>query len=58
MKQGRDITKKQRESSDRKTAKHACGTLSYLAECRGTLQKTESTRWAAPPHGIRNIDKK
>jgi hypothetical protein len=58
MKQKRDTTNKKRESSAGKTAKPVCGTLSYLAECRGTLQKTESTRWTAPPYGIKSNERK
>jgi len=58
MKQERETKKKQRESSARKTAKPTCGTLSYLAECRGMLQKTESTRWTAPPYGIKSMERK
>jgi len=58
MKQDRETTRKQKESSVRKKAKPVCGTLSYLAECRGTLQKTESTRWAAPPSEIKSMERK
>lgn len=58
MKRERETTKKQKESSARKTAKPTCGTLSYLAECRGTLQKAETSRWAAPPYGVRSYEKK
>jgi hypothetical protein len=58
MKQERETTKKQREPSARKIAKPICGTLSYLAECRGTLQKTESTHWAAPPYRIKSMERK
>jgi len=57
MKLEKETKKKQRESSARKTAKPTCGTLSYLAECRGTLQKTEFTQRAAPPHGIKSIER-
>jgi len=47
----RETNKKKKHGQPRsvKTAKPACGTLSYIAECRGAQQKTGSIRWAAPP---------
>jgi hypothetical protein len=49
MKQREGKDKKQRLSTKASSAKTVCGTLSYLAEGRGTLQKDASMRWAAPP---------
>ena len=49
MKQRKGKGKKQRLLTNTSTAKTACGTLSYIAECRGTQQKDTSVRWTAPP---------
>lgn len=40
-------SKKQRQASSK--VKPVCGTLSYLAECRGLTKKAEASRWAAQP---------
>ena len=58
MKKETDKTKKQRQPIGRKTATPACGTLSYIAECRGAQQKSGSIRWAAPPDSIDKMVKK
>lgn len=58
MKQETDKTKKQRQSANVKTIRHTCGTLSYLAECRGATRKACSARWSAPPDGIDSIIRK
>ncbi len=55
MKQETDKTKKQRQSTSGKTIKPACGTLSYIAECRGGLQKTCPSRGAAPSDSVNRI---
>lgn len=33
--------KKQKSANDVRSAKPACGTLAYLAECRGTVKKAD-----------------
>jgi hypothetical protein len=58
MKKETNKTKKQRQPTGGKTAKPACGTLSYIAECRGAQQKSGSIRWAAPPDSIDKMVKK
>ncbi len=58
MKRETTKIKKQRQSAGGKNAKPACGTLSYLAECRGAQKKTGSVRWAAPPDSIDNMVRK
>ncbi len=47
MKPATEKTKKQR-ASPAMTLKSPCGTLSYLAECRGAPQKTERFRKEGP----------
>jgi len=49
MKQQEGKGKKRRKSKKTSAAKTACGTLSYIAECRGMLQKDVSMRWVGPP---------
>jgi len=49
MKREINKPKKKRQPASGTTAKHACGTLSYIAECRGTQPMADSIRWAAPP---------
>ena len=55
MKQGTDKARKQRQSAGGKTTKPVCGTLSYLAECRGTMLKSGPTQGTAPPDGVNRI---
>jgi hypothetical protein len=55
MKQEADKVKKYRQPAAVKAAKPVCGTLSYLAECRGTLHKTGPTQGAAPPDGVNRM---
>ncbi|MGE5174263.1 MAG: hypothetical protein ACM3MD_10605 [Betaproteobacteria bacterium] len=38
--------------------KPVCGTLSYLAECRGMAQKAGPTRLSAPPGDVNKIIRK
>jgi len=52
MKSESDKTGKQQKAIKGKTAQSVCGTLSYIAECRGPLRKPVSTRWAAPPDDV------
>jgi len=47
MKPAMEKTRKQRTASAM-TLKPPCGTLSYLAECRGAPQKTETLRRPGP----------
>jgi hypothetical protein len=49
MKSATGKTKKQRTADAAKASKPTCGTLSYLAECRGTPQKAETFRRQGPP---------
>jgi hypothetical protein len=58
MKKETDKTRKQRQSMGGKSVKPACGTLSYIAECRGAQQKSGSIRWAAPPDSNDKMVKK
>lgn len=46
--------KKQRRTAELKT-KPACGTLTYLAECRGVPRKTASGRKQAPSSFVGKI---
>jgi hypothetical protein len=39
-------------------SKSCCGTLIYLAECRGTAKKSDMPRWTAPPDSINKIVRK
>ncbi len=48
MKTESDKSKKQRQTKSLRN-KPICGTLSYLAECRGTVQKDSTARITAPP---------
>jgi hypothetical protein len=50
-------TRKQRQTTGSKN-KTVCGTISYIAECRGTIQKKDVARWAAPPDGMNTIVRK
>ncbi len=52
MKKETSKARKQRQPSNVKTEKPTCGTLSYIAECRGAQQKSGSIQWAAPPDSI------
>ena len=47
MKPASEKTRKQRSSAPM-TLKPPCGTLSYLAECRGAPQKAEAIRRQGP----------
>jgi len=47
MKQESGKTRKQKKTSAGKD-KTACGTLSYLAECRGMVKKKGATQSTAP----------
>jgi hypothetical protein len=58
MKRETNKTKKQMQPTVGKSTKPACGTLSYIAECRGAQQKIGSIRWAAPPDSIDKMVKK
>ncbi len=53
MKHDSEKSKKQRQAAGAK-AKPVCGTLSYLAECRGMAQKAGPIRLSAPP-GVKKI---
>jgi hypothetical protein len=57
MKSETGKTRKQGQMSSPKN-KSACGTLSYIAECRGMKQKKEISRWTAPPDGMNTIVRK
>jgi len=50
-----DKAKKQRQANSK--IKPVCGTLSYLAECRGLTKKDVVSRWTAPP-GNNNVVRK
>ncbi|HET6365466.1 MAG TPA: hypothetical protein VFG02_10475 [Nitrospirota bacterium] len=58
MKSEAGRTKKQRKAEGTRASKPPCGTLSYLAECRGNTQKTDSSRWTTPPDGLNRIVRK
>jgi len=49
--------KKKRSSAGSKE-KPICGTLSYLAECRGMVQRTGSTRSPETPRDMNKIVRK
>ena len=52
-------TKKQRKTGCSGGTKNPCGTLSYLAECRGNGgQKANSSRVSARPDGLNRIVRK
>ena len=57
MKSETNKSKKQRQTTSSKI-KPTCGTLSYLAECRGVTKKTDVSRWTAPPDSINKIVRK
>ena len=57
MKQERTKLKKKRSSASSKE-KPVCGTLSYLAECRGTIQRLGSTRSSEPSGDMNKINRK
>ena len=50
-------SKKHRQAEASKM-KPPCGTLTYLAECRGVTQKPDATRWTAPPENMNRIVRK
>ncbi len=50
-------TGKQRQTTSSKN-KTVCGTISYIAECRGAVRKKDVSRWAAPPDGMSTIVRK
>jgi len=58
MKSEAGRTKKQRKSESARGAKHPCGTLSYLAECRGNGQKAGSSRLPDTPDDMSRIVRK
>ena len=58
MKQGTDKARKQRQSAGGKTAKPVCGTISYIAECRGMTLKSGPTQGTAPPDGMNRTVRK
>ena len=58
MKRETNKPKKHRQTASGTIAKHACGTLSYIAECRGAQVKVDSIRWAAPPDSIDKMVRK
>ncbi len=49
--------KKQHPSAGLKE-KPVCGTLSYLAECRGMVQWAGSNRWPEHPSDVKKIVRK
>jgi hypothetical protein len=48
MKQAKGPIQKLQAETEARTAKFPCGTLSYLAECRGASQKTASPERRKP----------
>ncbi len=54
MKSEAGKTKKQPKTERSPGSKHPCGTLSYLAECRGAPQKTETFRRQGPAADFMN----
>ncbi|HXY55832.1 MAG TPA: hypothetical protein VEM40_14295 [Nitrospirota bacterium] len=58
MKSDAGRSKKQRKAGGSGAAKHPCGTLSYLAECRGNGQKAGSERLPETPNGMSKIVRK
>jgi hypothetical protein len=58
MKSEAGRTKKQRKAEGTRGAKPPCGTLSYLAECRGIAQKSGLFRSSAPPDDVNRIVRK
>ena len=58
MKSEAGRTKKQRKAGSSGGVKHPCGTLSYLAECRGNGQKSGSSRLPDTPDGMSRIVRK
>jgi hypothetical protein len=57
MKSETNKSKKQHQTTSSKN-KPTCGTLSYLAECRGLTKKTDLSRWTSPPDSINKIVRK
>jgi hypothetical protein len=57
MKRKESKTRKHRETSGMKH-KPACGTISYMAECRGMSYKKDVSPWTAPPDGASRIVRK
>jgi hypothetical protein len=51
MKSGMSKPKKHQRTMSSKV-EHTCGTLSYLAECRGVTKKNDAPQWTAPPDSI------
>jgi hypothetical protein len=57
---------KQKPAKDRKHQQKAAmspekpsfGTLNYMAECRGAVQKNEGFRWKSPPDSMNRIIRK
>jgi hypothetical protein len=58
MKAGADKTKKEHKLLSGRASSSVCGTLSYIAECRGVMRKTPSSRWAAPPDDVNRTERK
>ena len=58
MKRETDKTKKQQAALQAKAIKCTCGTLLHLAECRGSIQKAEATRWTKPPDSAGRIERR
>jgi hypothetical protein len=54
MKTEGEKTRKQQQSKSSRN-RPVCGTLSYLAECRGTAQKIGTSRLLAPPGDMSRI---
>lgn len=50
--------KKQGRRDAVRILKSCCGTLSYIAECRGTMRTAGSIRWPAQPEGVNKIVRK
>lgn len=57
MKHEAGKSRKQRQAANQKM-KPLCGTLSYLAECRGMAQKAGPNRLSAPPGDMNKIVRK
>ncbi len=53
----RDKTRKPRAIEGR-AEKHCCGTLRYLAECRGVIRKIPLPGWKKQVDGVNRIEQK
>jgi hypothetical protein len=50
MASGSGMTKKQRSADSLKKTQSPCGTMMYIAESRGTLQRADSSWRPRPPY--------